>query len=202
VLKYHFNRFLTCVYRYLTADYERSKFYLSQTRFDPGAPEHIITINSINSTLTSSSSHHHSLPTGAIVGIAIGSLAIIVIILALLYLYIRRRRSLTKSKDKSSWPPENKDDMYGVFGKAELDAKDTANPGEEMETTGVEKHEMGSPEIEDSVSGPLSPLSQRSRLSRLSQAQTVEVEPVHEMPGDGPVVGELPASVERPREVE
>jgi hypothetical protein len=99
------------------------------------------------------------------------------------------------------WPPENKDEICGVFSKAELDAKDTMSPGQEMDGVVTEKHEMVQPE--DTISSsPLSPLSQLSRLSRLSQAQTVETEPIHEMPGDGPEAIELQASVERPREVE
>ncbi|KAF8858808.1 hypothetical protein BDZ45DRAFT_386951 [Acephala macrosclerotiorum] len=58
------------IIRYLTVDYEGSKFYLSQTTFLQNASQHIIAIPSLNST-SSDNTLHHSLPIGAIAGLVV-----------------------------------------------------------------------------------------------------------------------------------
>lgn len=82
--------------------------------------------------------------------------------------------------DGTGYPPE-KTDQLDPSGKAELDAKETAKPGQEIDGVAVEKFEL--PE----TSSPLTP---------------PPPDPVYEMTGDSANVLELPASVERPHEVE
>lgn len=115
---------------YLTVDYERSKFYVSQFAFQGGATQHIIPILSTNSTSPTttsspaSSDSSHSFPIGAIVGIAVdGILLEVVLVLALLFL--KKIGPFAKKPEEVSKPPEEPPiEMvkYQFTGKPELDS--------------------------------------------------------------------------------
>jgi len=175
---------------YLSVDYERSKFYVSQAQWIAGANEHIITITAANSTSTGSSeSSGHGLSTGAIVGIAIGCFLVGVIVIAGLLFFLKRRRSKTTAQTvgDSGYPPDAKDQVDG-FGKAELDA---GGPGHEIGGTAIEYFQPNKVETHE-VPSPTEP---RSPPPPPSPA------PVYEMVGDGVTLPELPASTVRPHEV-
>lgn len=181
--------------RYLTVDYERSKFYVSQTAFQEGATEHIITISSPNSTVNvvPSPPSGHSLPTAAIVGIAVGCVILGVVgVLALLFFLKKRPFAKPKEDAKPSEEPPIEMTEHTFGGKPELD--DTAMPPKpptEMAAVAVEYYppdkdarELESPRpniiyemlgdtpraqelhaVESSSHSPRSPESQISRLS-------------------------------------
>jgi hypothetical protein len=89
--------------RYLTVDYERKKFNVSQVLWNEGAEPHIVPIFSKSDTTnttdatslsTPSSNSSSSLPPGPIAGIVVGICALFAIILILYcVLYKRRRQS-------------------------------------------------------------------------------------------------------------
>ncbi|KAF8855176.1 hypothetical protein BDZ45DRAFT_746684 [Acephala macrosclerotiorum] len=102
---------------YLTADYEREKFYVSETNF-AGAPEHIIAILSVNATSTSTSTPTSTPnspgPKGfllaIIVGVVVGAFVLgpIAIVTFLVMRYCRRA-----AKAKAETPaPAEEDDSY------------------------------------------------------------------------------------------
>ncbi|KAL2688992.1 hypothetical protein Neosp_003042 [[Neocosmospora] mangrovei] len=129
---------------YLTADYERHVFNVSQCTWDEGAEENVVTILPKGSKSTSNSDDEkdddgkdsdpsddddssdnkaqNALSTGAIVGIVIGVVAVIAAVVA--FLIIRRRRQ--PSKQPANGPTRNEEtdtstDSPG-FGKSELHA--------------------------------------------------------------------------------
>jgi hypothetical protein len=175
--------------RYLTADYERSKFYLSQTNFDPLVAEHIIPIPSINSTSPSnpSESSHSGLPIAAIVGIAVGCL-LLGMLAIILFIYLRRRSRATKDSPPPpdippEWYPSDKKHEYEDVGqKAELDARDSMLPG--VELGGGERYEMA-----EMVAGPSSPLTPEMA----NVYPSARPEPVYEMVGDEMSRQEMPS---------
>jgi hypothetical protein len=178
---------------YLTVDYERSQFYISQTQFVAGANEHIITIPSSNSTAASSSqSSHHGLSTGAIAGIAIACFLVGIGVVGGILFLLKRRRSkkVGEAGGDSGYPPDTKDQVDG-FGKAELDAGDTASPGHEMGGKAIEYFQPDKVEVHE-VSSPVEPQSPLPPPSP---------DPVYEMTGEGLNLSELPASTVRPHEV-
>lgn len=104
---------------YLTVDYERSTFYLSQTSFTQNASQHIIAIPSINSTSSESVDSSqglkiHALPVGTIVGISIACILAGIAFMA--YTLILFRRSSRKKKTSETSPE------IEYAGKPELDA--------------------------------------------------------------------------------
>jgi hypothetical protein len=110
--------------RYLTVDYERSEFYVSQCAFQQDATEHIITIPSVNSTSANppSVAHGHSLPTGAIVGIAVGGVLLgVILVLALLFFFKKRPFAKPQVAKPTEDPPVEMVE-YSFTGKPELDS--------------------------------------------------------------------------------
>jgi hypothetical protein len=94
-------------------NYERSKFYLSQTTFVQNASQHIIAIASINST--SSDNSHHSLPVGAVACLAVACILASITLLVCAWILIKRRSSNKKIEANTLH-----DDT--LSGKPELDA--------------------------------------------------------------------------------
>lgn len=162
---------------YLTVDYERSTFYLSQCLFDPGASEHIIAIPSINSTSTDSPSGN-SLSAGAIAGIVIACILVgIWVTIVLLFLFRRRRSQLPE--ETGSLGNTEQLDLSGkaeldATGKVELDAIETENRGYEIGGTAIDRYE----------------------LPESSALTTPSPDPVFEMIGDNAKLHELSASAE------
>jgi hypothetical protein len=163
---------------YLTVDYERSEFYVSQCAFQQGATEHIITIPSLNSTSVSPTSSH-SFPLPAIVGIAVGGIILgVVLVLGLLFFF--KIPPFAKSKAKSqTGPTDEVQEMTEYMDKPELDTIPiSAKPATEIAGTAVEYYRPdkdGSRELENT--GP---------------------DMVYEMLGDTPRAQELHAAERSP----
>ncbi|KUJ13774.1 acid protease [Mollisia scopiformis] len=140
---------------YLTADYERSQFYLSQANY-AGAPEHIIAIPSINATTPlgntpSKPPSPSSPPLAAIIGGVVGGIILIVIAICA-YLFIRHRRRKAK-KEEVPPSPKEEDDSYPFDKKvqpeepplpAEVDAG-PIRPISEVPDSSSPRHELASP---------------------------------------------------------
>ncbi len=174
--------------RYLTVDYERSKFYLSQTQFEVGASQRIVPIPSIDLSSMDAPSDG-SLSAGAIAGIAVAGLVVVIGLLTSFFFFRRRRQRKTKDEATSHHTPPDKD----VFQKAELYAGPSPNHGQEVEGIAVEYFQPDKTELpESSITSPISlPLS--------SNPPELTV-PIYEMAGDSPNLPEL-QTVERPQEV-
>lgn len=97
---------------YLTVDWERAVFNISQALFQEDAASNIVTISPVNATTISGSNstsdsaqNHssHSLSTGAIAGIAVGFMLVAGALLAIvIYLFIRRRNKRRRLSTKAS----------------------------------------------------------------------------------------------------
>jgi len=127
---------------YLTVDWERQNFSVSQNSWVANAPKQIMPIMSVNSSLLSTSkpSRGASVSTGAMVGIALGIILLICVVGVLSFLLWRsnRRRKLLAKKEDSEGdadsifkkkmdesPDPNKDEFEAgtnVIPKVELDA--------------------------------------------------------------------------------
>lgn len=104
---------------YITVDYERSEFHVSQATFPNSGPNEIVAILSPNTT--SSNSTHSGvssmLSPGSIAGIALGAVAISLIgLCAFAYLFFRRRRKQKqygpdRSESTSHWNGEWKPEL-------------------------------------------------------------------------------------------
>lgn len=101
----------------------------------------------------------------------------------------RRRTKTGAEKHESGFPPDIKDHVSG-FGKAELDAGETASPGHEIGGTAIEYFQPDKIEVHE-IPSPTEPASSPIPLP----------DPVYEMTGDGVNLPELPASTVRPHEV-
>ena len=165
------------VVRYLTADYERGNFSLSQCIWDQDANESIQTIHSTNwtaqsrgnssaSTSNASSPGSSSLTTGAIVGIVIVVVLIIacVAILAILRHYRKwpfhkRGHPKVPELDANGRPigpmviPPSTDIKAPVTGAVEADSKDDLHGYYRSELTGS-AGEMNKPELAGSGGHP------------------------------------------------
>ena len=153
--------------RYLTVDYERSTFYLSQCAFQGGATQHIIPILSTNSSTNStspnptsspaSSGSSHSFPIGAIVGIAIGGILLgVVLVLALLF--FKKIGPFAKKPEEVSKPPEEPPiEMveYRFTGKPELDSSPAPVSQKHASEIGGMPVEYYAPEKEGTSAGEL-----------------------------------------------
>jgi hypothetical protein len=124
---------------YLTVDWERQNFSVSQCSWIAGAQQHIVPIQSVNgttgtsgSTLGVSSRNDASLTPGAIAGIAVGVVAILLLSGILAFLYLRKKRDKaiklededtpTKTVDTESSKGDEEPSSTLVFPKAELEA--------------------------------------------------------------------------------
>ena len=106
---------------YVIADYEKGNFSISQCKWDIALAANIVAIpppsNSTNSTPTSTSTSttSHALPTGGIVGVAVGGAAILFVVSMLFYLRcFKPRRERKRIELPADSHPEE-------FMKAELD---------------------------------------------------------------------------------
>lgn len=160
---------------YLTADYEREKFYISQTNF-AGAPEHIIAILSVNATSTSTStstptstpnpSGPKGSPLALIVGVVVGGLVLGAIAIVA-FLFMRHRRA-AKAKAETPAPAEEN-------GSYPLEKKEAPE-------------ELGEP-VE--VHGTARTISEVPDTSTALHELMAPPPVIFEMPGDLPIVPEL-----------
>ncbi|KAL8693586.1 MAG: hypothetical protein Q9218_001628 [Villophora microphyllina] len=107
---------------YLTVDWERSNFSVSQCLFDPDiSQEKLVAIKSVNAIVTDQDG---SFGSGKIIGIAVG-VAVVIVLLAGgvgVFFYLRRRKNRRQAKPTS--PKEDDDEVERIrqgFAKAELD---------------------------------------------------------------------------------
>ena len=126
---------------YLIADYERGNFTVAQANFSASMPRsHIVPIfpqgsePESNTTAIKPAQKHTPLSTGAIAGIAIGTIAITTLLLLAFILYIRHRRqrqnyAAPTTDSKSRAPTAEVEDL----AKSEL-------------PTDSSRHELSSPE--------------------------------------------------------
>ena len=120
---------------YISVDYERQKFNVSQRSWDASAPTHLVPITSYTGeaeTSGGSGSSSNSLSGGAIAGIVVGAVAAIAL-LALLLICLLRRRSRRPRKDEHeklgsdagstnrNTSPSRQGQVPNVFPKAELE---------------------------------------------------------------------------------
>lgn len=178
--------------RYLTVDYERSQFYLSQTQFNPDAEQLIIAIPSTNSS-TTESEPKKTTSTAFKAGIAVGSIGAVAIVAALLFYLIRRKRRI-RGEQQPQPPPAYPVIEPEGFHKAELDAGDTSKPGHEIGGTAVEFFQPDKPDDQ-------SELPESSVASPASTSVIPDREPIYEMLGDHPTPQELAGTNESSKNV-
>ncbi|CAI7580143.1 unnamed protein product [Penicillium crustosum] len=119
---------------YLSADYERRIFNVSQCTWNEGAEENIVTIlassatNTSQSTPTSSSSSDSgdssggsSLSTGAIVGIAIGAVTAVVLIALAAFFFFRHQKQDAASEPERSILQSPAPQSISEFGSKQAD---------------------------------------------------------------------------------
>jgi len=145
---------------YLTADYERRNFSVSQCNWDPSAQSKIVPILSSSTTsttdeTTSSPNHPFKLSKGAIISIAVGGAGLLLVAGIIFYVFIVKRRQ--KRQNRSIRKGAN---LQGTeeYRKAELDGNNYPNESmkdkiQEMETID-NVQEMETPSV-----SPTTPIS-------------------------------------------
>lgn len=131
--------------RYLLVDYEHSNFSISQARFDGNASPNLVATLNANQTkpivrATPQPKTSHSLGTGAIVGIAVGAIALLVLAGLGAFFFIQRRKAKKAIAEREDDDPMAKPEMDGqgtvfpgeLFGSGGKDKPDVS-PGYEME---------------------------------------------------------------------
>ncbi|KAL9102204.1 MAG: hypothetical protein Q9163_002629 [Psora crenata] len=103
---------------YLIVDYERSNFSISQSVFQPDAPQEIIAIHSANNTAPhiTKIQQPSSFPLGAIIGIAVAAVVLAVSGIAIFF-FIRRRRRRRRLENHEEMKSEDLDPL----AKPEMD---------------------------------------------------------------------------------
>ena len=128
---------------YLTVDYERNNFSLSQAIFSQDALTNIqlVDILSVNSTSpVPAAAASSSLSTGAIAGIAIGAVCLIVIVLGtIIILIIRKRRASSRSANDSN---EHHGFITSILGKRSSRGPLVPEKGPAAEVQGNEIKEL------------------------------------------------------------
>ena len=120
---------------YISIDYERSQFNVSQRNWDSSAPTHLVPIPEYDGSAavvgSGSESSSKGLSSGAIAGIVVGAVAVLVLV-AILLVFLFRRRSLASKRHKGE--------------KLDSDAGSTNNntspSGRGQETTVIPKAEL------------------------------------------------------------
>lgn len=174
--------------RYLTADYERRNFSISQCSWENGAKSHIVAVKSPNDRIPPAS---HRISTGAIAGIAVGGSAVL-IILILLGIILKVKRGQKKksrqvnaeaaeldSPEKNPFMAIPEDVNEGHPRHAELDAVE--HKGHEIDGRPYSGQEFAAQEQRfeldaterrsRTLSSPISLMSERSDATRLHQRQ-------------------------------
>lgn len=113
---------------YISVDYERQRFNVSQRNWDPSSPTHLVPIPEYNGEIEvsdNSGSSSDSVSGGAIAGIVVGAIAVVVL-LGIFLVWLFRRRSLGEKLDSDAGSTNNASPSRrglepNVFPKAELE---------------------------------------------------------------------------------
>ena len=154
-----------CSCRYMTVDYERKSFSISQCTWNSGAQAHVLPITRPGASTTPNQSG--GLSGGAIAGIVIGAIAaLVILVLAGVVLWRRRQRSkqaTTSDKpagDHKHTPSAELDspftDPYGMLGKRGGEGHPHSP---ELETTVHKGHELAGSGPQDDVGPYFTPLA-------------------------------------------
>jgi len=207
---------------YLSVDWERAQFNVSQCIWPDNFRKDIVTIPSIDTT--SQHTPSSTLSRGAIAGIVIGTLGAIAILLAIFFFFFRRRRRhrLAESKRQQDLIDEKALSQSSslvpsaslvpstspvpsasfVIPRAELSAAEPcwvgrveadSDGGSNLPSPGIQSHMLhNSPTLRNSPTG-----SQRQQLGNgamLSEPSEVDANQrlIYEMPGDAPEIAEMP----------
>ena len=169
---------------YLTVDYERKSFAISQAVFSDNAAQQITPIQSVNDSAitTTTATPSKKISGGAIAGIVIGIIAVIALIIAGALLYWRRLKH-PKSPAKPTTPDlsnELEDSKPLPHGAGELSAIGNSEPGH------LDDEGAFSPDRKMEMEGT-TPLSEKSRIELEGSQGRMEMEGspkmAHEMPG-------------------
>ncbi|KAJ8606953.1 hypothetical protein MRB53_040618 [Persea americana] len=208
---------------YLSVDWERSVFNVSQCVWQSGLQENIVTIEPLHATsstpsgsTSSTTKSKSSLSDGAIAGIVIGAVTGITLLVLMAIFVSRRRQRASKSMDPSDESSTSTEKPTNVIPKAELDgtsvpvegsdsspdsaegtlASSTAYGSRYSDHTGL----LGSTNGHGSVSangsspdGSQGPYSAGGRWPAEAEAKEREI---YEMPGDEPKRAEMAASTQ------
>ena len=209
---------------YLSVDWERAQFNVSQCIWPDNFQKDIVTIPSIDTTSQHppSSASSSTLSGGATAGIVIGTLGAVAILLAIFFFFFlrRRRHRLAESKRQQDLVDEKALSQSTslvpstspvastclVIPRAELSAAEPcwvgrveadSDGGSNLPSPGIQSHTLhNSPTLRNSPNG-----SQRLQLgngSTLSEPAEVDVNQrlIFEMPGDAPEISEMPTAEE------
>ncbi|KAL8717936.1 MAG: hypothetical protein Q9225_004869 [Loekoesia sp. 1 TL-2023] len=107
---------------YLTVDWERGNFSVSQCLFEPDmTPERLVPIQSVNAS-TTATNHQGGSKTGKTIGIGVGIAVAIVMIVGGIATFILRNRRRRRHADKDTTKEDDESEkIRRGFAKAELD---------------------------------------------------------------------------------
>lgn len=176
---------------YITVDYERSKFHVSQATSSTSNEQQLIAISSTDSTFDTTS-HPHKISTGAFPGIIIGTVALLFFLCALAFLYIRRRRrrrrqqSLPSTTNTTQKPPTHPTNELKDLSNY---LSPTDNDKAEWETT-LEKNLHPAYNHPNTKSKDFSPPSAHATVELPTPSPAFTPRSHQELPGS-PAAGEL-----------
>lgn len=160
---------------YLIVDYERANFTIAQAVFpDPLPPAELVTIMSPGDLpLKKPDSDSSGLATGAIVGIAVGVVALIVLA-ALAFFFLRKRRG-TKTQHPQQYELQGKhvseaDSRNDLSSSSRVALKAPAPPPAPQELSGTPLTELASP-VNEHVAGHGYPQDQKVAISVTDEPQ-------------------------------
>lgn len=109
---------------YLIADYERSKFSISQCRWQENMGQDIVAIQSVNSATTTNPTPApaSSLGTGAIVGLVVGAILLLILAGLLAYALAKRKWPFKHVCKPGAKAGASRRDSDNMSDKAEMDA--------------------------------------------------------------------------------
>jgi len=182
---------------YLSVDWERSRFNISQAVFSsPPLPQEIVTIEPVDQLGQSnpqdqSSGKTKPLSVGAIVGIAIGSLGLIVLICLGWWSYLHRKKKRKQGRTQTEHQGDSPTDEKQVSGtRSEILFKQNRAARTDLELEGQQIKEIYTPYEHTGRTE----YKNVGHFTELVEADSVT--PMHELAA---TVSELPASEEHTR---
>ncbi|KAH7094512.1 aspartic peptidase domain-containing protein [Paraphoma chrysanthemicola] len=192
---------------YVISDYERSNFSVHQARFESPMPkQEIITITSPSTNITTNTPltpASNGLPTGAIVGIVIGVVALLAILSGLTFCWRRRRRQRNVSRMVDEMGPKHDDFTVATTPGAATPAITELHDETKHEMYQPQPGRDALPKGRSELSSPGHPPQLLSDDSEFVHKQREVQYFTHEMPANGegtalhPTVHELGAGTTR-----